>query len=308
MLPRSIPHIVDIHEFRGVDCGAEPAFDLLIEVPHGATTTADFNELAALIESELPDGLVDFFYVNTDVGAFELAMATAAELVACAPERSVVIVRSRIPRTFIDCNRRIDASPEAFRAGGVTPGIAPYIVAESDLALLKSRYARYIDTVRAVSDALKADGAVLLLHTYGPRTVDVQVDADIVRNLRRAYEPDVEPTWPLRPEFDVIARDAEGRFHAPIEVVEALREALLPLGWPVADSATYPMHPSTMAWDHVMLRPGRALCLEVRRDLLVETFDPFVEMLVSAPKVNSITPPLTSAILRWWPATPQEVP
>ena len=64
---------------------------------------------------------------------------------------------------------------------------------------------------------------MLLLHTYAPRTVDVEVDLDIVRACARAYQPEVEPTWPLRPELDVISRALDGTDHAPAAVVDALR-------------------------------------------------------------------------------------
>jgi len=68
----------------------------------------------------------------------------------------------------------------------------------------------------------------------------------------------------------------------------------------VADSATYPLHSSTMAWDHVMAHPGRTLCLEVRRDLLADPFEPFAQMKISEAKVERIAVPLATALRRWW--------
>ncbi|MBA2661665.1 MAG: N-formylglutamate amidohydrolase [Bradymonadaceae bacterium] len=299
MQSHSIAHIADVHVVRGLEADASAAPDLLMEIPHGATETADFLELAAHMESPLPEGLCDFFHVNTDVGAFELALKTAEYLVEMAPTRSVVLVRSRIPRTFIDCNRRMDASPEAFREGRVTPGLMPWIVAQSDRALLRDRYDAYMDAVKTAAAGLSPNGAVLLLHTYSPRSVDVQVDEDIVKNLRRAYEPEIEPSWPLRPEIDVICRDSEGRDHAPRELLEALRKELAALDWPLSEGSTYPLHPSTMAWDHVMERPGRALCLEVRRDLLADPFDPFVQMHIGAEKIERVARALARALGQW---------
>ena len=131
-----------------------------------------------------------------------------------------------------------------------------------------------------------------MLHSYAPRTVDVEVDLQIVASLRRAYQPDREPSWPLRPEVDVIGRALDGTDHAPAGVVEALRGELAGLGIALADSATYPLHPSTLAWDHVVARPGRALCVEVRRDLLAEPFEPFVEMRIGEGRASA----------RRWPA------
>lgn len=299
MVLQSTPGIADLHWVRGLACDASTAAQLLIEVPHGATETADFETLAAQLQSPLPDGLVDFFHVNTDVGAFELALATAAHWVARRPGACALIVRSRIPRTFIDCNRRIDEAPEAFRAGNVTPGLMPWVTCAADIVLLRERHAKYVDCVRAATQALAADAGILMLHSYAPRSVAVNVDLDIVRNLRQAYQPDIEASWPMRPEFDVIARDIEGRSHAPTDVVDAMRNSLGACGWTVADSATYPLHPSTLAWDHVMQHPGRALCLEVRRDLLADPFDPFVQMQISPSKVEQIAKPLAAALAAW---------
>jgi hypothetical protein len=304
MMLRTAPDVADLRWVRGLRCAADAAPDLLIEVPHGATETEDFEVLAAQLQSDLPADLVDFFHANTDVGAFELALATAEHRVATWAQSCVLIVRSRIPRTFIDCNRRIDQPPEAFRAGKVTPGLMPWVTSTADIALLRARHAHYVAIVSAATKALAADAGVLLLHSYAPRSVAVEVDLDVVRKLRHAYQPEIEASWPMRPEFDVIARDLDGRSHAPAAVVNALRSSLCARGWTLGDSATYPLHPSTLAWDHVMQRPGRALCLEVRRDLLVDPFDPFVRMQISSEKVQQIARPLAAALSAWGPAQP----
>lgn len=287
----SIPDVVDISVL-----GPRPDQpDLVIEIPHGATRTIDFTSLAAQLTSPLPEGLVDFFHVNTDAGAPELGGAIA-ELLA-EHDLTTAILRCRIPRTFIDCNRRMDASPEDFRAGKVTPGLMPWITTDADRALLRARYDAYVAAVHAVADPASA---VLLLHTYAPRTVDVEVDADIVTHLRRAYEHDRRDTWPLRPELDVISRDTDGTGHAPPAVVAMLRVELAKENLTAADSATYPLHPSTLAWDHVQAHPGRALCIEVRRDLLADPFEPFAQMHIGADKVARLAPAFASALRLWW--------
>src|SRR4051812_64503 len=300
-IPASVPGIVDVLPVRGARAPADAALDLVIEVPHGATSGADFAALAAQLTSPLPDDLIAFFHVNTDAGAPELALATARRLVADQPARSVAVVRCRIPRTFIDCNRRIDAAPDEFRAGKVTPGVMPWITTAEDRAVLRAAYDRYVGAVRATTAALGPEGAVLLLHSYAPRSVDVEVDLQIVPSLRRAYHPDREPSWPMRPEVDVIGRALDGTDHAPPAVAQALRGQLAGLGIAVTDSATYPLHPSTLAWDHMMARPGRALCIEVRRDLLAERFEPFVEVQIAAARVERLAAPLARALARWWP-------
>ncbi len=299
-LPASIPGVLDVIILRGADAAPDAAPDLIVEIPHGATATADYAGVATRLTSPLPDALVDFFHVNTDAGAPELGVAACARLVALLPTRVAVVLRCRIPRTFIDCNRRMDASPEDFRAGKVTPGLMPWITSAEDRAMLRAAYDAYVGAVNTAAAALGPSGAMLLLHTYAPRTVDVQVDADIVTNLRRAYLPDVEPTWPLRPTIDIISRDPDGVDHAPAEVVAALRAGVAPLGLEVATSATYPMHPSTLAYDHVMARPGRALCVEVRRDLLADPFTPFAQMTIGEAKVAALAGPLAAALAAWW--------
>lgn len=292
--------VVDIGTFRGKNAARDAAPDLIIEIPHGATHTVDFTSLAEQLTSPLPDGLADFFHVNTDTGAPELAVALAERLVEELPTHTVVVLRCRIPRTFIDCNRRIDAAPEDFKAGKVTPGLMPWITTDADRALLRGLYDQYIGVVREAIGSLRPDGAIVMLHTYAPRTVDVEVDDQIGPNLRRAYEPDKEPTWPLRPEIDIISKALDGTDHAPAAVVETLRAELGAMGIAVANSATYPMHPSTLAYDHVMAHPGRALCVEVRRDLLADPFTPFQQMSIGNEKIARLTGPFVSALRRWW--------
>jgi hypothetical protein len=304
MPPFSIPGLLDVTLVRGAHAAPDAALDLVIEVPHGATATADFTALAAQLTSPLPDDLVAFFHVNTDAGAPELAMAIAERFVADEPARTASVLRCRIPRTFIDCNRRIDVTPDAapdeFVAGKLTPGLMPWITTAEDRARLRAAHERYVACVREAIAGLAADGALLLLHSYAPRTVDVEVDLDIVASLRRAYQPDREPSWPLRPEVDVIGRALDGTSLAPAAVVEALHAELAPLGIAPADSATYPLHPGTLAHDHVVARPGRALCVEVRRDLLADPFEPFAQMRIAAAKVDRLAAPMARALRRWW--------
>jgi hypothetical protein len=294
----SIPHIVDVEILRGARAHADSAIDLVIEVPHGATSTADYTEYAGRLTSPLPDALIDFFHVNTDAGAPELGLAAARHFIAAEPTRSAAVLRCRIPRTFIDTNRLIDASPADFKAGKLTPGLMPWITSPEDRTLLRAAYDRYLAAVRAALDQLTPDGALLLLHTYAPRSVDVEVGPDIVDKLHAAYRPEVEPTWPLRPALDVIGRGLDGTNHAPAPVVDALRAALT--AHDVADSATYPLHPGSLAWDHAIARPGRVLCLEVRRDLLADPFLPFVEKTMDPALVDRLAAPLATALRRWW--------
>lgn len=291
-----VTEVLEVSTFRGAAAPSDGAPGVLIEIPHGATRTSDFERLAARLTSPLPKGLVDFFHVNTDVGAPELARAVAERFVAESPERVVTVLRSRIPRTFIDCNRRVDASAEAFREGRVTPGLMPWIVTDADRALLRGLYDTYVAAVDAVLTPAMPRAALLLLHSYAPREVGVEVDEHIVANLRAAYTPEVEPTWPLRPEVDVITRDLDGRDWSPVAAVNTLRAELAQIGVTVGAGATYPLHPSTLAHGHVLRWPGRALCVEVRRDLLAEPFEPFAEMHIGAAKLARLAGPFAAAL------------
>jgi hypothetical protein len=303
-LPASIPDIVDVTLVLGANATADTAqlrLRLLIDVPHGATTTHDFESLASQLESPLPRDLIDFFYVNTDTGAPELALAIANAIVADAPDTAVAITRSRIPRTFIDCNRVIDASPEAFKEGGVAPGLMPWITTAADRALLRARYDAYQSVVQAAMAMLAPDGAMLLMHTYAPRTVGVEVDLNIVDSLHAAYAPDVETTWPLRPELDVIGRALDGTLMAPADVMAALTRELASIDHKLGDSSTYALHPSTLGWHHAVALPGRCLCLEARRDLFVERFIPFAEASIDPHRTAALASPIARALSTWWP-------
>lgn len=290
--------VCEVRVVRGEAAGDVP--DLLIEVPHGASRLVHFTELRDRMRSELPASLEDFFLVNTDQGAFEYALRVAERVVAADPRRSAEIIRSVIPRTLIDVNRELDASPEAYKAGKVTPGVPPYIRDPDDRALLVDRYRRYQEvTGEAYRRILGRGGSAMMLHTYAPRSVDVEVDDNIVQSLRWAYQPDVVGRWPLRPDVDVIGTGPDGVVLSPPELVAALDEELSKAGFKAANGETYPLHPSTTAYHHAARWPRRTLCLEVRRDLLADPFDPFAEMHISPSKVDRIAAPIANAWLSW---------
>ena len=125
-----------------------------------------------------------------------------------------------------------------------------------------------------------ARGFALFVHTYAPRSVDVAVDDRIVASLREAYRPEVVGRWPLRPEVDLITRDPDGRRLADEGLVTALHAAFARAGIASTEDHAYTLQPSTMAAVHAMRFPGRTLCFEMRRDLLVAEFTPFAEMRV----------------------------
>jgi N-formylglutamate amidohydrolase len=294
---RSIPDVCDVALVRGARAGETP--DLLLEVPHGATRAADFNALQRVLRGPFPADLRDFFFVNTDVGAPEVALRVAERVVAADPTRSAIVIRSRIPRTFVDCNRLIDADtrPRASAAGEMTPGVHAWVRDPDDLALLLARYRAYRALVEETCERVCARGGrAVMVHSYAPRSIDVPVDERIVERLREAYLPERYATWPLRSPVDLIVDTQEGTRLASPELVERVRAAFLAAGFDVALNAAYALHPSTLAHALAQRHRGRTLCLELRRDLLVPEFTPFAEMTADPTKVDRIAAPLATAL------------
>jgi hypothetical protein len=213
--------------------------------------------------------------------------------------KSALVLRCRLPRTFVDCNRVIEegTAPAASAAGAVTPGLPPWIRDPADLALLRARYGAYRRLVEdAVTAACGSGGRAVFVHTYAPRGVDVPVDERIVERLREAYRPENLERWPLRAEVDLIADDPEGRPLASESLVVRTRAAFQRAGFEVARSRAYALHPSTLAHRFATSFPDRTLCLEVRRDLLVPVFTGFAEMTVDAAKVARVAAALADAL------------
>jgi hypothetical protein len=295
----SIPDVADVTRVTGRAARADAVPDLLLEVPHGATRAAHFQALRAALVGDYPADLRDFFFVNTDVGAPELALRIAERLVAAEPARTAVVVRSRIPRTFVDCNRVIEADAVAAPSapGAVTPGLMPWVVDSRDRSLLLSRHAAYRDLVeRAVESVMSGDGRALMVHTYAPRSVDVAVDEKIIASLYDAYRPDVVSRWPLRAEVDLITRTPEGRRLADEALVARVHAALRSIGISPAEEGAYSLHPGTLAAVFAERFAGRTLCFEVRRDLLVRPFQPFVESNVDPTSVDRLAGAFASAL------------
>lgn len=298
MIPASDAGVAEVHLLPG----ARGAVDLLVEVPHGATDPEDYRRVADALAGLLPADLDHFFHVNTDVAAWELGLAVAERVRAARPGLGILLVRARLPRTFVDVNRVLDLDPAAY-AGGVTPGIPPYVSHPDDLAHLHALYRRYRAVVDAAWAALGPAGIGFTPHTYAPRTVGIeQVDADIVRALHRVYAPDLVDTWPLRPELDLITVTPDGADLSPRPAVERLTASCRARGIEVAANDSYTLHPATLAHTRAVAHPGRVLCLEVRRDLLVHAWTPFAPMHADPARVARFAEPLAEGLLTVLPA------
>jgi hypothetical protein len=274
-LPTSVQGVAHVEVVRGGRAAPDVRPRLLVEVPHGADRALHYGLLEKRLQGPLP--------------------AVAQRYVEVQPSEAVLLVRCLVPRTFVDCNRELDAGAQGeLGKGGVTAGIAPYITNPGDHALLRQLHARYISLVDDAYAAVVAPGGVALVpHTYAPRTVGIdKVDENIVSELHRVYAPGVVEGWPLRPEVDLITRDAAGASLCVPHAAERLAAALGAVGVSVEDSSTYFLHPATRAATLSARYPGRLLCLEVRRDLLVRAWTPFAEMDADPDKIARFAGPL----------------
>ena len=299
--PRPVPGVCESVVFRGAAAARGAVPDILIEAPHGATRAAHFDALRGELQGPFEDGLREYFFVNTDVGAPETALDVARLVVAAAPERSVLVLRCLVPRTFVDCNRIVDAAtrPSASGAGQMTPGVASYVTGAADLRLLLDRHAAYTaETTRAFDAVCGAGGTALMLHSYAPKSVDVPVDDRIVERLREAYLPEAYAQWPWRAEVDLITTPPDGARLADDALAARVEAGFRREGLSVARNGAYSLHPSSMAWLHASRHAGRTLCLEMRRDLLVREFTPFAEMDADPAKTKRMAAVLADALAR----------
>lgn len=294
---QSIPDVCDVTLLGRARAGASP--EVVLEVAHGATRARDFDDLRATLRGPYPADLREFFFVNTDVGAPEVAMKVAELLVAARPERAVAVIRCLVPRTFLDVNRLIDTDtqPSTSKPGEMTPGLHAWVRDPADRALLFARYRAYRGLVEGAVDACcAAGGRAVMVHSYAPRSVDVPVDEHIVVNLRAAYAPERVESWPLRAPVDLILDTPDGRRLTDPALVERLLKGYAARGIAVELNGAYALHPITLAGMLAERHPGRTLCLELRRDLLVPEFTPFREMHVDPAKVERMAAPLAAAL------------
>jgi hypothetical protein len=277
----------------------DAAPSLLLEIAHGATRAAHYDELRARLRGSYPPDLRDFFFVNTDVGAPELAERTAERFVAARPTQAALVVRCLVPRTFVDCNRLIDVDgrPRSSAAGEMTPGLHAYVQDDDDRQLVLERYAAWRAlTERAFEQVCGSGGLALQVHSYAPRSIDVPVDERIVERLRAEYEPARLARWPLRPQVDLIALARDGELLASAALLANSTQNLRASGYEVAVASTYHLHEATLAHALARRHAGRTLCLELRRDLLARDFTPFAEMEIDPGKVEPVAEALAGAV------------
>lgn len=293
-VPTSIPDVcdVEVHSSKGGGEGAAP--ELLIEVPHGATLESHFQAIRKRLAGALPERLVEFFFVNTDVGAPECAHEIAS-MVSSATGRSVIVIRSLIPRTLIDCNRSIGDRRDA----DLNAALPDYIADPSDARLLFDLYRAYQEATREAYDLVCGGGGLALaLHSYAPRSIqlDDPDDSEIVDQLHRAYEPEIYALWPVRPLVDVISETEHGSCLAPAGLVTSIVGNFAQIGVSVGRNETYRLHAGTLAAEHAGRYPGQTLCVEIGRAGLVEEFLPFSQMSACPSKIRRMAQPIARAL------------
>lgn len=296
---QSVPHVCDVEVIAHPEAvRGQP--DLLCEIPHGATATRHYSAIRGMLSPDLPDDLIDYFFVNTDVGSTEYARRVA-ELVVEGSERplSVVLLRCLIPRTFIDTNRVIDADSTEANGARLTTAMADYIRDPQDAETLLDMYRRYHAVAeRGYELVCGSGGLAVMAHTYAPRSVEIEsFDEGIGRALRRAYEPEQYANWKVRPPVDLITKDPEGVTLAPKQIVETLLHGYAEIDIEATENACYRLHPISMAHRYSARYPDQVLCVEIARDLLADPFSPFEEMNIAHEKVNRISGPIATALL-----------
>lgn len=256
---------------------------LFIELPHGATKSKDFQWYQERLQGEYPENLIDFFHVNTDVGSPELALEIARQLQG---KYEVHILQSHIPRTFIDCNRVVGENI-SYQEGGVTPATPPYVIEDDDLKFLHQAYQSYQSYTKELYAKVCGNqkGLGLMLHTYAPRSVPIKsIGQDIVEQLHHFYDSEKILDCKLRPQIDVIHKTPDDEELSNIKWTEKVAEEFRKIELDVANGTSYPLHPVTMAYHYAKAYPYQTLCMEIRRDLVVETWEPFSEMKISQEK------------------------
>ncbi len=319
--PDGIASIQDVCEVTVIaspeaDPSAVP--DLLFEVPHGATRRSHFDAVRHQLSGDLPEDLVDFFFVNTDVGATEVARRVAELVaglpagsglrdflgpdlrrqVARLPPRKILVLRCLIPRTFIDTNRIVDAGSVG-SGTGLSPAVHEYIREKQDAERLYLLYARYQSVAEAAYELVCGSGGLALIpHTYAPKTVSVEShDEGIGSALRKAYEPEQYEKWHRRPAVDILSEGPDGVKLAPPCLAEAIKSNYARIGIRATENVSYQLHPATMGYRRSERYPAQVLCLEIARDLLAEPFAPFEEMRIGERKVETMSAPVAAALV-----------
>jgi hypothetical protein len=293
--PTSVAGVCNTGVVSGAQADPQAAPDLLIEVPHGATRLLHYESLRGLLKGNYPEDLIKYFYVNTDVGAPETAVVVARGLLVRQPELKIRILRSLVPRTFVDCNRMpCNSNGNA----PVTPRVPHYVTDPVDIDMVNAYHQSYVaQAERAYAEVCGSGGQALILHTYAPRTVDVgTIDGNIVEQLAEAWLPKNRRKWSKRPDVDLITTTPEGETWASPALIEEVRRRYKSIKIDVAENDTYQLHPETLGLRWSQEYPHRVLCVELNRQRLVRKWAPLEPLEVMPRRVEKMAKPLIAAI------------
>ena len=314
---RSIPDVCDVWTVCGpeADPGAPPT--VLCELPHGATRRVDLAAAKALIRS-YPEARYDrFFLANTDQGSPEygarfaamisdpeglgglgIDAAAAARLRPRAARMKVLMIRCLIPRTIADVNRVWEPGRDLSGAN-LTGVLAPFITEPAEVLAVRARYDEYQAVIRAAYEMVcGAGGWAFNLHTYAPISVSIVPGEPIVDTLERAYRPENYPSYPRRPEAQLITATPGGEYLGDRALAAAIAAEYARIGVKAVENEPFDLHPATTCAAACARYPGRVTVLELSRERLAEVFDPFTEMTISDAKVEAMAGPLAAGFLR----------
>ena len=294
--PTSVTGVCNTGVVSGAKADPQAAPDLLIEVPHGATRLLHYESLRGLLKGNYSDDLIKFFYVNTDVGAPETAVAVARGLLARQPELKIRILRGLVPRTFVDCNRMPQASGDGQEK--VTPRVPHYVTNPADIDMVTAYHLSYIaQAERAYAEVCGNGGQALILHTYAPRSVDVgSIEGNFVEQLTEAWLPKNRRKWPKRPDVDLITTTPDGESLASPDLVKEVRRRYQSVKIGVAENDTYHLHTDTLGLRWSQEYPQRVLCVELNRQRLVRKWTPLEPLEVMPRRVEKMAKPLIAAV------------
>ena len=111
------------------------------------------------------------------------------------------------------------------------------------------------------------------------------------KSITRAPSGEEIVSW-----VSLITDTPDGRDLSPPGLAAALIAAYAEEGLNAVRGGTYSLHPATAACASAQRWPGRLLCLELRRDLLVERWTPFSPMQAAPDAVARLSGPLIQAL------------
>jgi hypothetical protein len=180
----------------------------------------------------------------------------------------------------------------------VTPQLPHYVTDPADIATLNAYHQNYVaQAERAYAEVCGNGGYGLILHTYAPRSVQLErIDGDVVEQLTEAWLPKNRRKWTKRPDIDVITAPPEGESLAPRGLVDGLREHYASIHVEVGENQTYRLHPQTLGLHWSKLYANRVLCIEFNRQTLVKKWTPLEPLEVTPRRITKMAGPLVAAM------------